>query len=108
MTLLKTLFILLTAFFIVSCATNKVGLPEYEQGRRYACDIAKNDAWDYKCFWYPTRISPATKARAYTESLKNQGKSELFIAGFYYEYERTYLNQLHLKCGSDNNVNFFQ
>ena len=98
MNLAKTLLILLVALFLVSCAASQRVGPEYEAGRLYAYDIAKKDAWEYECFWYPRRIFPATRAREYTETLRSQGKSQKFIEGFYFGYERTYWNQLNVKC----------
>ena len=94
---IKLLLVLFAALFIASCATTSVG-PEYEDGRRYAYDIAKKDAWEYDCFWYPTKVFPAFKAREYTETLKGQGKSQKFIEGFYFGYEKIYLDQVRVKC----------
>jgi hypothetical protein len=94
----KTLFILMAVLLLTSCATSSRVGPEYEAGRIYAYDIAKKDAWEYQCFWYPRRIFPATKAREYTETLKSQGKSQKFVEGFYFGYERTYINQINVKC----------
>jgi hypothetical protein len=98
MNLTKTLLILLAALFIASCATTRVG-PEYEAGRLYAYDIAKKDAWDLDCYWYKRKVEAAFKARDYTETLRSQGKSQMFIEGFYYGYERTYWDQIRVKCG---------
>ena len=95
---LKLFLILVTTLFIASCATARVG-PEYEDGRRYAYDIAKKDAWEFDCFWYPDKVRAAFKAREYTETLRSQGKSQTFIEGFYFGYEKTYWNQLNVKCG---------
>ena len=95
---IKLLLVLFAALFIVSCATTRVG-PEYEDGRRYAYDIAKKDAWEYECFRYPFKVFPAFKAREYTETLKGQGKSQKFIEGFYFGYQRTYRDQVKVKCG---------
>ena len=98
MNLVKKGLMLLAVLFLASCAASSRVGPEYEAGRLYAYDIAKKDAWEYKCFWYPHRIFPAFKARAYTERLKSQGKSQQYIEGFYFGYERTYCNQVNVKC----------
>ena len=98
MKLVTLSLILIATLFIASCATTRVG-PEYEDGRRYAYDIAKKDAWEFDCYWYPSKVFSGFKAREYTDSLRSQGKSQMFIEGFYFGYERTYWNQLRVKCG---------
>ena len=98
MKLVKVLLILVAALFIASCATTRIG-PEYEDGRRYAYDYAKKDAWDFDCFRSRRHVRAGIKAREYTEMLRNQDRSQMFIEGFYFGYERTYWNQLKVKCG---------
>jgi hypothetical protein len=95
---IKRLLILLPVMFFASCAASQKVGPEYEAGRQHAYEIAKKDAWEYKCFWYPGKVFPAKKAREYTETLTSQGKSQEFIEGFYFGYERTYVNQIKVKC----------
>jgi hypothetical protein len=94
----KTLLIVLIALFIASCATSSRVGPDYEAGRLYAYDIAKKDAWDFQCYWYPLHVRAAFKAREYTETLRSQGKSQVFIEGFFFGYERTYSDQIRVKC----------
>ena len=98
MPILKRLVLSAVALITVACAGPSVG-PQFEAGRLHAYDIAKKDAWDFDCYWYPMRIYPAFEARKYTESLENQGKTQTFIKGFYYGYEQTYKVQLDVKCG---------
>ena len=84
---------------MTSCATNDLEL-EYEAGRLYAYDFAKNDASDFQCFQYSDYLLASLKEREkYTEILINQDKSTMFIEGFYYGYEQTYRDQLVAKCG---------
>lgn len=98
MRLTEMFLIILAVLFLASCAASSRVGPDYEAGRLYAYDIAKKDTWEYECFWYPHRRFPAFKAREYTETLRNQGKSQKFIEGFYFGYERTYWNQVNVKC----------
>lgn len=84
---------------MASCATDNVG-QEYEAGRLYAYEIAKKDASDFQCFRYTTYVLAAFENREkHMEMLRTQGKSQVFVEGFYYGYERTYQDQLVAKCG---------
>jgi len=98
MPILTGLILSAIALITVSCASPRVG-PQFEAGRLHAYDIAKKDAWDFDCYWYPMRVRPAFQARNYTEMLKSQGKTQTFVEGFYYGYERAYTDQLDVKCG---------
>ena len=98
MNIVKTLVFLVLVTGLFSCATSSRVGPEFEAGRIYSRDFAKDDAWKFDCFWYPGRVFAAQKAREYTDTLKTQGKSQTFIDGFYFGYERYYYQQLNVKC----------
>ena len=99
MNLIKKLFILFAVLLMTSCATPDLN-KEYEAGRLYAYDFAKNDASDFQCFRYSDNLLASLKEREkYTKILINQKKSQMFIEGFYYGYEQTYQDQLVAKCG---------
>jgi hypothetical protein len=98
MSRVKTLLVLLVTLFVASCgASSRVG-PEYEAGRLYSREIAKNDAFNFNCLLYPRKVYPCMGAKKYTETLKSQGKTENFIEGFYLGYRRYYLDYIRVYC----------
>ena len=81
---------------IISCAMTK---PEFEAGRRFAEEFAKQDAMQFNCNWYPPNVYATFGSRKYTEMLRNQGRSLDFVEGFYYGYELGFKEYLGVYCG---------
>jgi hypothetical protein len=99
MNVIKALLFFVFATGLVSCVTSSRVGPEFEAGRMYARDVAKEDAWEFNCFFYPAFIFAGQNARKYTDTLKRQGKSQTFIEGFYHGYEMYFCEYLNVKCG---------
>jgi hypothetical protein len=93
-----SLLALFICLFVVGCTGSPRVGPEFEAGRLHAYDYAKKDAWDFDCWFYPRHLRAAFKAREYTRMLAGQDKSDMFIEGFYFGYERTYVDQVKVKC----------
>ena len=98
MKLIQTLLILLVVVSLSSCASSSRVGPEYEEGRLYAREIAKKDASEFNCLWFPRKVYPGMNAKKYTETLKSQGRTENFIEGFYLGYKRYYLDYIRVYC----------
>jgi hypothetical protein len=109
---MKTVYLLLffvIAFLATSCATSSSPQTEseYLKGYGMAREFAKKDAMNFDCFWYPRRtrygwhlrgFNATSGARKYTKLLQEQGRSEIFIKGFYDGYEDSFYEFIDLYC----------
>ena len=107
---LNLLLSLVIVLIAVSCASilSPQSRSEYWKGYDEAREFAKKDAMNSDCFGYPTigmyrrfpgRINVARQAQKYVTVLKEQGRSETFINGFYLGYEESYYEFLDFYCG---------
>ena len=103
MNALKTLLILLIGIGFISCASHKSTLDrsEYQRGYNSARGFAKNDAMNSDCFLYP-RYAEQEAKKKYTQMLRDQGRSEAYIKGFYSGYKDNRLDFYDLYCSDDD------
>lgn len=102
---MKTVMLLCIVFItaiLVSCANMPFSNngAEFQNGRLFATEYAKQDALKFNCNWYPSRVYAAFGSRKYTAMLRDQGRSQHFIDGFYYGYELDYNDYLSVYCGA--------
>jgi hypothetical protein len=99
MNTLKILLIMLSSIGFISCATHQSSLDrtEYQRGYNSAWEFAKNDAIQADCFLNP-RYADQEAQKKYTQLLRDQGRSESYIKGFYSGYEEDRLDFYDLYC----------
>lgn len=98
---MKLTLSVLIVLFTVSCTTilSPKNRSEYLEGSKMATEFAKKDAMSYPCFLYPWLFDAERKARKYTKLLQEQGRSEIFIRSFSFEYQENYFEFIDLYCG---------
>ena len=103
MNALKIPLILLIGVGFISCASHQSTLDrsEYQRGYNSAWEFAKNDAINSDCFLYPRYVDQEVKKK-YTQMLRDQGRSEAYIKGFYSGYEDNRLDFYDLYCSDDD------
>jgi hypothetical protein len=76
--------------------------PEFKEGRKMGEEYAKRDGHEVlrASFKRPSHADASLKARSFTEQLREEGKSEEFIKGFYYGYEYRYKELIDVYQGS--------
>lgn len=99
----RVLGAILLLAFLCSCAvfSQLKTTPDYNAGRKVGESYAAKDAFEIKCQWpgEHTHLDAARKARTYGGPLKEQGRSEDFIHGFYYGYQEVYVKRIGTYCG---------
>jgi hypothetical protein len=96
---LKILFLLFIIFWSASCVKYRSpqDRSDYVKGHDAAWKYAKQDVLASNCMGgYPRNTRPL--ARKYTQRLQDQGRSEAFISGFYFGYEKSYPEFYDLYC----------
>ena len=98
----RRLILYATVLITASCATPRHPItgPDYEAGRQYAREFAKEDGSRLSCASYPTAIDALMSAKKYTGALRSEGKSESFIEGFIYGYQVGYGYYFRAYCGN--------
>ena len=99
MKLFNILLLLVLTLIIAFHAHSATIESEYEAGRLYAYDFAKKDAWEWDCHPLARKVLPGRKIWKHIQTLISQGKSQIFIEGFKFGYERTFWEQIDVKCG---------
>ena len=99
------IFILLT-MVVTSCAGFSLPLtdPEFMKGAEFAQAFAKEDAKASGCNLYRRSMfilagHAGLKAREYEQRLRDEGRSDNFIQGFYFGYEEEYVDLIDIYCG---------
>ena len=93
MDFLKPILATLMVLFCISCAgTSKNvdwGSPDYQEGLKTGTEMAKKDRTGIVCS-SKSRFQATKAAKKQTNLLREQGKSETFLSGFYRGYKDTY------------------
>ena len=73
---------------------------EYTAGQEAGEAQAEEDVLRVQCGgpWEPTYLEITQKARSYTHSLRDRGRSQEFIQGFYSGYRDTFYDRLESLC----------
>ena len=101
MNILKILTILIIFVGISACAhQSNIDRTEYQRGYNSAWDVGKKDGINSDCTRYPHFAKQEGKKK-YAQMLKEQGKSESFMKGFYSGYEDRRVDFYDLYCKDD-------
>jgi hypothetical protein len=98
---LRLAMIVPVLFLLVSCATGPLPstTADYKQGRLLGEEYAKRDAMNALCWPSPIKPRGGPEARTYGKSLRQEGRSEDFIKGFYWGYQDVFDEFYDLYCG---------
>jgi len=101
-TIKAVLGVFLLSVFLSSCATGPTWKPtaEYTAGREAGEEQADDDVLKVQCGWpwEPNYLEISRKAQSYGESLREEGRSEDFVNGFYSGYTEVFYDRLESLC----------
>ncbi len=95
------LLFLITGLLLACASTGQTNLndPEFAEGMQMGKEYARKDTIGINCIAHPLRsISVPNWARRHNKTLNEQGRSEMFKQGFYFEYQREFPNAHSLQC----------
>jgi len=98
MTIIKILLVFINIIIILSCAVHQISLKEleYQGGYKDASEFAKKDEMESMCLTDPRYNDQ--KAQEYKRLLKEEGKSEAYIKGFYAGYQKERFEFFDMLC----------
>jgi hypothetical protein len=98
---LRLAIIVPVLFLLFSCAGTPLPstTEDYRQGRLLGEQYAKRDAMNALCWPRPMRPRGGAEARTYGKPLRQEGRTEDFIKGFYWGYQDVFDEFYDLYCG---------